>query len=383
MKSFSYLIFISILFSCLGQVASDLYLPSLPEISIKLHTSISSVQLTVSSYMLGYALSFLIYGPLSDAFGRKQPLVGGVAIFLLGTVGCVLAHSINFLTVSRLLQGFGAGAGVVLGSTIIRDLADGSNLAKIYSYLGIANIVAIASAPFLGGYLQQFFGWHASFIVLLIYSLLALGVSVFFLEETNQHQTLENLKIPQIKHNLRSLFSNQQFISSIIDIFVLYGAILAWLTLGPIFLQDTIGLSPSGFGLVALIGGAFYAAGAFLNGTLVNKFGINNMLIFAAELSFLSGLIMLILGLLFPKNLLACIIPFFSFIFCADIIFPNAYAQALTPFNKIAGFAGAIIGFVQISGGVISSSIRACHQLSQTTLATKYTAPRKFCAVLS
>ncbi|MCL5260828.1 MAG: multidrug effflux MFS transporter [Gammaproteobacteria bacterium] len=367
MKSFSYIIFISVLFGCLGQVASDLYLPSLPAISISFNVSAASVQMTVAAYMFGYALSFLFYGPISDAIGRKIPLIGGLIIFLLGTLGCVLTNSIDLLIAARLLQGFGAGSGVILGNTIIRDLSDEHNLAKAYSYLGVANIVAIASAPFFGGYLQQFFGWRANFIVLLIYSLLALSISIFCLSETNQHRTIANLHLKQIRLNLSTLFSNSQFVLSIVSIFMVYGAILAWLTLGPIFLQNTLGISPADFGTIALVGGVFYAAGAFINGKLINKFDAHNMLIFAAGLSIFSGIAILLLYLLFPHSTLAIVLPVFGFLFCTGIIFPNAYAGALKSFAKIAGFAGAIVGFVQISGGALSSGIMSL--LPKTTVA--------------
>lgn len=357
MKSFSYIIFISIVFSCLGQVASDLYLPSLPAISLHFHSSASASQLTVAFYMLGYALSYLFYGPVSDAIGRKKPLILGVTIFLLGTAGCIFSASIYTLIASRLLQGFGAGAGAVLGNTVIRDLSEGKNLAKAYSYLSVANMIAIASAPFFGGYLQQFFGWRASFFFLLIYGLLSWGISVFFLQETNRHRTLENLAIHQVKTNLYSLFSNRQFLSCVTCIFMVYGAILAWLTLAPIFLQNTLGVSPKNFGLIALIGGGFHAAGAFLNGKIVHKFGMKAMLFYASSLGFLSGASMLWLYLLFPDCLFTVVASFFIFIFCSGIIFPNVASKAMMPFAKIAGFACAIVGFLQISGGTISSCI--------------------------
>ena len=185
MKSFGYVVFISILFSSFGQVASDLYLPSLPDIAVSLNTNSHLSQATVFFYMIGYSVSYLVFGPLSDAIGRRHPLIFGLTLCLIGTILCLTANSIWQLMIGRCIQGFGAGSGVVIASAIVRDLFEGSNLAKIYSYLGVSNIIMIANAPLLGGYLQHLFGWRSNFIFLLFWALFAFLVSVFVLSGRN------------------------------------------------------------------------------------------------------------------------------------------------------------------------------------------------------
>lgn len=357
MKSLSYVIFISILFESVGQVASDLYLPSLPAISSGLHTTTHLVQMTVFLYMVGYSISRLIYGPISDAFGRKNPLIAGLLLSLLGALICVFAKSIGVLIAGRFLQGLGAGAGVIIGSAIVRDLLEGKDLAKTYSYMGLANIVLIASAPFLGGYFQSWFGWRASFIFLTLIAVFGLWVSVFHLKETNQYKSMENLRVSKIKENLVTLITHRSFVAYSICIFMVYGAIIAWLTLGPVWMQNTLGLSPIQFGWVTLVGGVFYASGVFFNSQMVNRYGMNRMLAIGASVITLSGFMLLLFWGLNPASFWFMIIPIMFFIFGASIIFPNAFAGALIPFAKIAGISGAIAGFMQVFGGSIASGI--------------------------
>jgi Bcr/CflA subfamily drug resistance transporter len=357
MKSLPYIIFISVLFTSIGQVASDLYLPSLPAITVSLQTTVHMAQATVFIFMVGFSVSRLIYGPISDGFGRRIPLITGIILCLCGTTICACATSINILLFGRLLQGIGSGAGLVVSRAIIRDLLHGYDLAKAYSYVSIANIAMIASAPLLGGFIQVLFGWRANFIVILLFALTALLVSTFFLKETNKHKTIENLKPRKIKINLIALFSNRPYVIYGLSVFMVYGAILAWLTLGPVLLQNTLGLSPTDFGWVSLIGGIFYAGGSFINGRLVNKYGINNMSLTGACFILGSGMLILFFWLLNAINIWTLVTTLAFFFFGDSLIFPNAVAGALIPFAKIAGIAGAVLGFLSILGGAVASGI--------------------------
>lgn len=357
MKSLIYLIFITILFTSIGQMASDIYLPSLPAIAIGLHTTTDLAQATVFIYMIGFSVARLVYGPISDAIGRKLPLIVGLASCFLGSIICASAHSIGMLLFGRFLQGTGGSAGVVLGGSIVRDSAEGRELAQLFSYMGVAIMFLIASAPLLGGYFQHWFGWRANFIFMSLYVCIGLVVSIFFLAESNKHKTLENLKPKKIKANLTTLFSSRTFIAYTTYIFLAYGAILAWLTLGPVLLQNTLGISPVIVGWIALTGGLIYAVGAFVNGKLLNKYNSNQLLKAGSWIMLAGGISMLLFFLLGMINVYVILLPLFTFLFGSSMIFPNAYAGALTPFAKIAGITGAIVGSLQILGGSVSSGI--------------------------
>ncbi|MCP4473120.1 MAG: multidrug effflux MFS transporter [Gammaproteobacteria bacterium] len=174
MKSKQTLFTILLLLGSIGQVAADLYLPSLPAISTSLAVSINSVQWSVSAYMWGFALSQLIYGPLSDGIGRKKPLLFGMSLALLGSIICLSAQSIDWLIIGRFTQGIGAGSGVILTRVIMRDIYSGSQLAKFGSYLSVAGVPIMAGAPLMGGIIEHILGWRANFVLLTLYAFISI-----------------------------------------------------------------------------------------------------------------------------------------------------------------------------------------------------------------
>ncbi len=375
MKKYAFVIFIGILFASIGQVGADLYLPSLPAISISLRTTAHMAQATVFLFMIGYAAARLIYGPISDAVGRKKPLIVGLLCYLLGVVVCAMAPSIAILILGRFLQGLGAGAGVVIAGAIIRDMLEGEQLAQAFSYMSLTNIVFIASAPLAGGYLQRAFDWRASFVLLIVFAAIALYFCLFVLKETNKHRSMQNLKPKQLKINFLGLFASKEFIIYGIFIFIAYGGIVAWLTLGPILLHFTLGFSPVGFGWIALLGGAFYAVGVIINTIIGKKAGINRMLFAGTVCITIASIFLLLFALLHMLDFWAIIMPVMLFMVAAGFIFPNAFAGALTPFGKTAGIAGAVVGCIQIIGGSVASGIMTLSPVdTQMPLAIVYMA---------
>ena len=166
MKSIKIIFWLSVLFGSAGFICTDLYLPSLPSIAHHFHTTISLTQLSVAIFALGYGIARLFYGLISDAVGRKKPLIFGLFICLAGCLICLFAQNIYILLAGRLIQGFGGGGSNILARIILRDRLEGSKLAKYNSYYSMACVSLMASAPLLGGYLQHYFDWQANFIFL-------------------------------------------------------------------------------------------------------------------------------------------------------------------------------------------------------------------------
>jgi MFS transporter, DHA1 family, multidrug resistance protein len=150
----------------LGPLSTDLYLPSLPSFTGVFHTDVARVQLTLSVFLLGFAVSQLIYGPLSDRFGRVPMLLGGLTIYLVASWACVFSTSIEALIVARFFQALGGCCGPVLGRAIVRDVYGTEQAARVLAYIGSATALAPAIGPILGGYLHVWFGWKASFYTL-------------------------------------------------------------------------------------------------------------------------------------------------------------------------------------------------------------------------
>ena len=348
---------ILVLTATLGQFFSDLYLPSMPAISKALNTTIGLTQLTVSFYMLGYSLSTFIYGPISDTIGRKIPLLAGIFLCFVGSCVCVFAGNIYILILGRLLQGLGGGAGIAITAAIIRDISSGKKMSQLNSYLTMANMVVIIAAPMLGGYLQEWVGWHAGFTFLLIYSMIVLLVVLFLLPETKEHRYRINFKLSTYKNNITTLLTTRQFIGYLLCLFSAYAGILAWLTIGPALMQNSLSLTPAQFGWMCFLCGSGYAFGAFINSRFVMVYGINKMFNFGKYIMFFAGFIMLGIALMGFFNVTVIILPLMLFTFGAAMIFANSYAGAMTPFAKLAGLAAALLACGQLFGGFISSAL--------------------------
>jgi len=358
MKSVNFIFILAVFFASIGGVSSDLYLPSLPSIAHSLHTSISLTQLSVALFMLGLSVARLSIAIISDAFGRKNPLIISLLICLAGCLCCLFATNIYMLLFGRLLQGFGAGGGNVLGRIILRDGVESHILAKYMSYFSMVGITFMAAAPLIGGYIEHYFNWRVAFIVLLVYTTVALIIAIFVLPETNKFRNTDFLKFNFLKTNLKTLFTEPTFIISALFLAIGYGGLVAWLVSGPVVLQKVMLLSPIEFGWCAALIGFCYFVAAFTNSKLINKFSMHKMQQFGIGCFFAGGFIMLIPVLFFHHiSTAAFILPLMLSVFGLGLVIPNSYATGLMPFAKIAGIATAILCFIQVLGAFATSTI--------------------------
>jgi len=359
MKSKTIIFIVILLIGCLPQISSDIYAPSLPAIAHHFTTTISQAQFSMALFMFGVALSLFFYGPISDAIGRKKPLLFGLVIMLAGTLLCLFSTSITILLIGRFIQGCGAAAGAGWRS-IFRDTFSGNQLAKYSSYLTMSVTVIIPSAPALGGFLQHTIGWHGSFIFLLIYTLFVLLFVYFKYQETSLHHHKDRLKVAFVFSAYKSLFTCRVFVGYSLCVLLTYGAFFSWFAIGPVLLIKNICISPVGFGLINL--GAIAAAmmlGALTNANMVERFGSKFMLQLGWAIMFVAGAMLLILKLAIGVTVIAIVPPVILFFFGTTLIWPNTFAGAITPFGHIAGYAGATYAAMQIGGGALLGTIAA------------------------
>lgn len=343
-----------LIIGCLAQITSDIYAPSLPAIAIDLQTKINYSQMSMAIYMYGMAISLLFYGPLSEGLGRKKPLLIGLMIMSIGTLICLFSPNIHTLILGRFIQGCGAGTCSALWRSIFRDVYTGTELAKYGSFLGIFITFIVPAAPTLGGYLQQFSGWRASFVFILVYIIITMSLIRFCFKETNLNHHRDKLKLNFIFDSFKQLLVSKVFMGYTLCVFICYGAFFAWFTTGPVLLIHNLGISPVLFGWLTLFGGGIATFSAsFLNGRLVGRFGTEFMLRAGWLIMFIAGALMLILKLLFGMNLFIIFLPMIVFYFGVTFIWPNTFANAFAPFGKIAGYAGALYSFIQISGAAV------------------------------
>lgn len=353
-------LFILIIFlSSFGQVMADLYLPSLPAIKTGLATNFDSVQLSVSLYMFGFAISPLFYGPLSDGIGRRKPLLLGMVICLLGSVICLATPSINFLLLGRLLQGAGAGAGSTLAISILRDCYSPQELAKKSSYMAIGNIAIMVSAPLLGGYIQHYFAWRYNFLFLLLY-VFALSVVVFrYFPETNNDLHIDHIKPKNLAKNVWLTLTNKSLMRLGFMVMCSYGGVMALAVEGPIVIQHNLGYSALVFGWLSLANGISYIIFSLTNARLIDKLSMQILSRCGLAVMLTSGAAMLVFSLYHYINLWTVVIPITLYVGGIGMFFPNCFAMAAPHYSKTAGLGGAVMRTMQILGGALVGTLLA------------------------
>ncbi len=331
------LIFLIILLISVGQ-AVDIYLPSMPSMVHAFNTTDSLIQFSLSMALIGFAISTPIYGPLSDYYGRRITALTGISIFLLGTLICIFAPNINILLLGRALQGLGFGCSGALGPAILKDVLNGVELAKAYSMVGTAIAVMPVLAPILGGYLQHFFNWRASFGFLLIYALIIFTLFYYKLPETNLTLKQSTLSVKKILRNYFILLKNPQVLGYLIGIMTICAGEFSYIVMLPFLIQNNLEFTPIANGWFMLI----TASGLIIGGLVSTKL---NQLYTTARLITL-GLIfiliavfsMLILAFIIAMNIYSIMLPLFLYTLGMGIFYPNAISGLM---NLEVGNSGA------------------------------------------
>src|SRR3954465_3486705 len=192
-KSFKVILIMGLL-TAIAPLSIDMYLPAFPAIAKNLHSTVSEITLSLSSFFIGISAGQLLYGPLLERFGRKPPLYAGLCLFFLASVGCAFSHSVNELIVFRLLQATGGCVGMVAARAMVRDLFDTKDNAKVFSMLMLVVSVSPIVAPTLGGYITTALGWRYVFAMLILVVLLILAGTYFFLPESKKADPAYSLK---------------------------------------------------------------------------------------------------------------------------------------------------------------------------------------------
>ena len=350
--------FVLILIGAFSQFAADIYAPSIPAIAQDLDTSIDNVQWTMSIYMFGVAGMQFFDGAISEAMRRKAPMILGVVIMFSGSIICIYANDINMLLIGRLVQGIGISSCACLWRSVFRDSFSGDDLAKYASYATMVVMFVIPGAPLLGGFIQDYFGWHATFIFIAIYAVFAIILLIFGMQETSTNHNIANINLKVICKNYMVLLKSPLFMGTIFSVFLSFGAFFSWFVIGPVLLIDRIGITPSEFGVISCACGIIgFGIGGFTNGKFVKKYGIPTMLRFGWSLMVFGGILLFMGHFIFGLELWPIVIPVAIFFYGTSFIWPNAFATAFSPFGHMAGYAGALYGTTQVGGGAVLASI--------------------------
>jgi MFS transporter, DHA1 family, multidrug resistance protein len=339
----------------LNQMSMGLYLPSMPTMAGALGTSVGQVQLTLTVFIAGFAVSQLVWGPVTDRFGRRPALLVGLACFTAASVACAFAETIEQLIVYRFFQALGACAGQVVSRSIVRDTTEGAESAKVMSYIALAMSLSPAVTPSIGGQLHAFFGWRSNFVLLAAIGLTLAAITVVRLPETTRRKVPDALHLVPMLRNYGSLLRDRRYVGYILMIGGMFGCLMAYQTGSPFVLMTELGWSPQAYGLLILFNVFGFLTGSLIAARIAPRFGIPRMVRLSSIVVLVSGFLLLAFPLAGHLSTVAVIAPMMLFLFGMGIGIPSAMAGTLQGFPYIAGSASALMGFSQMGVGVLTS----------------------------
>ena len=352
-----YLILILGCLTAIGPLSIDMYLPAFPEIAKSLHTSVAQVTLSLSSFFIGISAGQFLYGPLLERFGRKKPLYLGLSIYLLASVGCALATSVNALIALRLLQALGGCVGMVASRAMIRDLFDVKENAKIFSTLMLVVAVSPIIAPTLGGYITAALGWHYVFVMLIIIAISILIAIYFLLPETKKPDPGFSLKPKPIIKSYAAVLTHPQFYTYALTAAISAASIYTYIAGSPHVFMELFHVNEKQYGWIfALIAMGLIGASQ-LNSVLLKNYTSQQIIKTALRCQSIIGAVMVVMIVFGWVDLFGIIFFIFIFLCCQGFVFPNASALSLAAFGHNAGSASALLGGIQMGIGAGTSAV--------------------------
>ncbi|WP_322029157.1 multidrug effflux MFS transporter [Paraburkholderia sp. J76] len=337
-----FLLFLICLFASAGQLAIDIYVPALPAMARYFATSPQAIQSSVSVYMAAYAFGQLIFGPISDALGRKRVLAFGLVVFTLGCLLSLAAPNLETFVLARCLQGFGIAATNLLAKAIITDSFVGTALMHAFTYMSITWGLAPIIAPVIGAHLQELFGWKSCLVFLLVYSLAMWALLWRFRETLRQPVHLEPRTLVA---NARKVLASPVFQSCFLAQGLCYSILLVFNIIGPFMVQNTLHKPPTFFGYLALGIGLMYFLGGLSNRLHGPRLPTpEQRLRVGARVMAGAAIVMLVLALTVGLRVWTLATPVLVMGLCAGTMYPTLMAKGNSLFPHIAGLTSAILG---------------------------------------
>ncbi|MBW0137385.1 multidrug effflux MFS transporter [Pseudonocardia abyssalis] len=341
----------------LGPLTIDMYLPALPTITAEFLTTSATVQLTLTGTLIGLALGQLAIGPLSDAFGRKRPLLLGTGLHVLASVLCVVAPNVAVLGGLRVLQGVGAAAGAVIALAIVRDLYTGRPAATMLSRLILVMGVAPVVAPTLGGALLSVTSWRGVFAALAVYGLVLIPIAYRFLPETLPQARRRTAGVAGTIRDYGALFGDRAFVGLVIVAGLAMSALLGYVSGSSFVFQQQYGLDQQQFGLVFGSGAIWLIAATQANPVLLRWFDPRQILTAAVAAGAVAGAVLVVVAATGAGGLVGLVAAMWVVLFTVGFALPNAPAVALSRHGEAAGTAAALLGAVQFGIGAVISPV--------------------------
>jgi MFS transporter, DHA1 family, multidrug resistance protein len=346
----------------MGPLSIDTYLPAFPAIASEFGVSIGSVEITLAVYFAGISIGQLLYGPLTDRFGRKPPLYFGLTLFVTASVGCAFAASIPALASMRFLQALGGCAEMVVARAMVRDYFEARESARVFSFLMLVMGLAPILAPLLGGALVVNFGWRSIFWFLCAFAAVCLLNVLLFLRESHPPSKRHAATIAGSLALYGRLLRDRTFLGYSLSGSLLAAGMFAYIAGSPFVFIELFGVRPDRFGFFFGANAAGLILASQINGYLARRVDPHHTLRAAQAVAAIAGIVLFIMGRAQIGGFAGILIPLFIFVSCNGFSFPNSTALAMAPHARVAGSASAVVGFLQFFvSGIAGLSVSLLH----------------------
>ncbi|TSJ38737.1 multidrug effflux MFS transporter [Mucilaginibacter corticis] len=341
--------------TALGPFSIDMYLPGFPAIAKSLHTTTAEVSLSLSSFFVGLAAGQLLYGPLLDKYGRKKPLYFGLSLYLVASVGCFFATSIETLIIIRFVQAIGSCAAGVASMAMVRDIFPLEENAKIFALLILILGASPMLAPTIGGYVTVIWGWHEIFVILGIMAFLILLSVIFFLPESYKPDPNYSLKPAPIINSFLTVIKEPQFYTYALTGAFSFAGLFVYVSASPIVFMEVFKVSAKTYGWIFASLSIGFIGSSQVNNLLLKKYKSEQIIRVSLSIQVVTSLLFVIGSWYNWYGLGGTISMIFIMLCCIGISNPNASALSLAPFEKNAGTASALLGAMQLGLGATAT----------------------------
>jgi DHA1 family bicyclomycin/chloramphenicol resistance-like MFS transporter len=344
-----------------GWVSVNIYLPVLPQLEKILEIGRSTASLTVTVFLIGFSVTQLVWGPLSDRFGRKPVLLCGLAISVAGAVLTASANNIEIFMAARILESVGIGVAPVLARSVLTDSLDRDHVSTAMAVTAVVVALVPAVAPIIGGYLDLLWSWRSIFFFVAAYGAVLVTTCAFRLPETI-HSRNPDLKAADVVGEYREMLSHREYLGYIGSYAIAFGTLIGYYAAAPYIFVRTLGYTPHEYGYLLLLNVGFYVLGASVARILVPKVGTIRPIVFAMIAFATTSIIFVALELFTTLSTLSVLLPMCIFIFGSGLVSPAANTGAMTLFRDKAGASSAVVGFsIAVGGAVFSGAVSAFH----------------------
>ena len=339
----------------IGPITMALYTPAMPALAADFGTSESMIKLTLTAYFAGFAVTQLLCGPLTDAFGRKPVTLAFLTLYLASTLLASFAPTVEWMMIARTLQGIGAAVGISVSRSIVRDQYTGQQSAQIMNTVATMLALGPAVSPTLGGFILELFGWREIFYCMIGYGLILMIAVALFQPETNRFLSLSNIHPGRLLHNYGTLLKDRRFLRPSLLLGFCLGNIYTMATVQPFVLIHAVGLTPSQFGMGMMLQSFSFITGTLVSGRLLKRLDAERLVPIGMAGMMIGALAMIVLLRAYPPSYLTVMGPVGVFAFSLAFVLPACLTNAMRDFPQIAGAASSMVGFLQFGGGIAGS----------------------------